>query len=103
MENQKNNVIDLTEKLKGREISTGYMIVNVPVVLFYNQIGDMKQQTFNSKNIEGAPILSIQLKQGELKFLGSSQETIDNLEYFMQECKAKANKDADIIELADGE
>lgn len=68
--------IDFTEELKVRKRVTGYLIINRPVLLYYENIEGYKLQEFVSDHPEDGTksLLSIKLKDGLMRMVCVDEE-----------------------------
>ena len=90
------NVVDITKKLKSKEGGTGYAVINLPVIIFYNQIGASRIQDMVKGNVDdvGKPIIRLEI-DGPLHFMAPDEVVAKNMQQFLCDCKLKAEKIAE--------
>ncbi|KKQ09703.1 MAG: hypothetical protein US20_C0005G0023 [Candidatus Pacebacteria bacterium GW2011_GWF1_36_5] len=84
-------MIDITEMLKNRKRRTGYIIINRPIILFYEEIGSTKYQSFDSDDPKDTfdNVLSVKIKDGWMRICCIDEVERDLLEADLKDCRKR--------------
>ena len=91
------NIKDLVSRLpKVNRDVTGFIVINIPIIVPYEDIGDLKLEEFHYKTKEGqavtVPTLNLGLNTKEIQFSCNSQEMAEQFAKVLNYCKKTFKK-----------
>ncbi|MEA3272480.1 MAG: hypothetical protein U9P90_02325 [Patescibacteria group bacterium] len=80
---------DFEEKQKNREVKQACFLINMPVIIFYDEIGELERKQFEGKEKEHnyPDVLSIELKNRKIRIVCNSFEELKIMEADFEKVK----------------